>query len=57
MAERWRLETKIKSIQGKHDWVKKIDDYTIDMSFSFEQLLDESLKLNEKDKKVIIITE
>lgn len=52
-----KFETKIKSIQGKHDWVKKIDDYTIDMSFSFEQLLDESLKLNEKDKKVIIITE
>ena len=52
-----KFESKIKSIQGKHDWVKKIDDYTIDMSFSFEQLLDESLKLNEKDKKVIIITE
>ena len=52
-----KFETKIKSIQGKHDWVKKIDDYTIDMSFSFEELLDESLKLNEKDKKVIIITE
>ena len=52
-----KFETKIKSIQGKHDWVKKIDDYTIDMSFSFEQLLDESLKLNEKDNKVIIITE
>lgn len=52
-----KFETKIKSIQEKHDWVKKIDDYTIDMSFSFEQLLDESLKLNEKDKKVIIITE
>ena len=52
-----KFETKIKSIQGKHDWVKKIDDYTIDMSFSFEQLFDESLKLNEKDKKVIIITE
>ncbi|WP_213190396.1 hypothetical protein [Cloacibacterium caeni] len=52
-----KFETKIKSIQGKYDWVKKIDDYTIDMSFSFEQLLDESLKLNEKDKKVIIITE
>lgn len=52
-----KFETKIKSIQGKHDWVKKIDDYTIDMSFSFEQLFDESLRLNEKDKKVIIITE
>ena len=52
-----KFETKIKSIQGKHDWIKQIDDYTIDMSFSFEQLLDESLKLNEKDKKVIIITE
>lgn len=52
-----KFETKIKSIQGKHDWVKKIDDYTIDMSFSFEQLFDESLKLNDKDKKVIIITE
>ena len=52
-----KFETKIKSIQGKQNWVKKIDDYTIDMSFSFEELLDESLKLNEKDKKVIIITE
>lgn len=52
-----KFESKIKSIQGKHDWVKKIDDYTIDMSFSFEQLFDESLKLNDKDKKVIIITE
>ena len=52
-----KFETKIKSIKGKHDWIKQIDDYTIDMSFSFEQLLDESLKLNEKDKKVIIITE
>ena len=37
-----KFETKIKSIQGKHDWIKQIDDYTIDMSFSFEDLFDDS---------------
>ena len=52
-----KFETKIKSIQGKHDWIKQIDDYTIDMSFSFEDLFDDSIKLQNADPKIEIITE
>ena len=52
-----KFETKIKSITGKHDWIKQIDDYTIDMSFSFEDLFDDSIKLQNADPKIEIITE
>lgn len=52
-----KFETKIKSIEGKHDWVKQLDDYTLDMSFSFDELFDDKIKLNNADKKVIITTE
>ena len=52
-----KFESKIKSITGKHDWIKQIDDYTIDMSFSFEDLFDDTIKLNNADPKIEITTE
>ena len=52
-----KFETKIKSIKGKHDWIKQIDDYTIDMSFSFDDLFDENITLKNADSKIEIITE
>lgn len=52
-----KFETKIKSIKGKHDWIKQIDDYTIDMSFSFDDLFDENITLKNADPKIEIITE
>lgn len=51
-----KFDTKIKSISGKHDWVKQIDDYTINMSFSIDDLFDENLKLKNADSKIVIIT-
>lgn len=52
-----KFDTKIKSIRGKHDWIKQIDDYTINMTFSIDELFDENLKLKNEDPKIEIITE
>lgn len=52
-----KFDSRIKSIIGKHDWLKQIDDYTIDMSFSVEDLSDENIKLKNADSKIEIITE
>ena len=52
-----KFETKIKSITGKHDWIKQIDDYTIDMSFSFDDLFDDTIKLKNADSKIVVTTE
>lgn len=52
-----KFETKIKSVTGLHDWVQKMDDRTIKISYSSDQLSDPSLKLKNKDAQIIIVTE
>lgn len=52
-----KFENKIKSVEGKHDWVKQLDDYTLDMSFSFDDLFNDSVKLKNIDSKIIVTTE
>lgn len=53
----FKFETKIKSITGLHDWVQKIDDHTIKISFTSDQLIDAQSNLTNKDAKIIILTE
>lgn len=50
-----KFENKIKSIKGKHDWVKQIDKHTIQIKFSSEMMKNET-PLKHKDKKIIVIT-
>lgn len=52
-----KFETKIKSITGLHDWVQKIDDRTIKISFTSDQLAEAKSALKNKDAKIIILTE
>lgn len=51
------FENKIKSIVGKHDYVKQIDDKTIKVSLKTADLFDKEKKLKNQDKKIIITTE
>lgn len=55
ITQNLKFENKIKRIKGKHDWVKQIDDYTIQIKFSSEMMYDEK-SLKNKDKEIIIIT-
>ena len=51
-----KFENNIKSINGKHDWVKQIDNRTIQINYDTTNL-DESKKLTNKDKQIVVITE
>lgn len=52
-----KFENKIKSISGKHDWLKQIDDHSVRLEYDIKALYDNESKLKHSDKKVIIITE
>ncbi|MFZ4931453.1 hypothetical protein [Chryseobacterium sp. Mn2064] len=52
-----RFENTIKSISGKHDWVKQIDDHTIRIDYDLKAIYNQDTKLKKADKKVIIVTE
>ena len=52
-----KFQKPIKSIVGKHDYIKQIDKRTIQINLRSNDLLDESNTLKDKDKKVIITTE
>ncbi|SFN72463.1 hypothetical protein SAMN05421594_3960 [Chryseobacterium oleae] len=52
-----KFENKIKSITGKHDWVKKIDNYTVKIDYDLKAMYDPEAKLKNTDKKIIIVTE
>ena len=52
-----KFQKPIKSIVGKHDYIKQIDRKTIQINLRSNDLLDESHTLKNKDKKVIITTE
>lgn len=58
MSSTLKFENKIKSITGKHDWVKKIDDHTVAVTFDFAKMFDENPpELSNADKQIIITTE
>ena len=52
-----KFQKSIKSIQGKHDFVKQIDSKTIQINVHTADLWDEGKNLKNKDKKIIVITE
>lgn len=52
-----KFETKIKSIAGKHDWLKQVDDYSVRVEYDLKAMDDKGSKLKNADKKIIIVTE
>lgn len=52
-----KFENKIKSITGKHDWLKQVDDYSVRIEYDLKALYDKNAKLKNEDKKIIIVTE
>ncbi|MFN6943551.1 MAG: hypothetical protein ACK4ND_01285 [Cytophagaceae bacterium] len=60
MTYRYSFEKKIKKIKGKHDLVRKVDDYTVEYRIDFLELMDmskEGKKLKKQDKFITVITE
>ncbi|WP_156831945.1 hypothetical protein [Kaistella palustris] len=52
-----KFQKPIKSIVGKHDFVKQIDNRTVQINVRSKELLDGGKNLINKDKKIIITTE
>lgn len=53
-----KFENKIKSITGKHDWFKQIDDHSVRIQYDLKAMFDkETAKPKNSDKKIIIVTE
>lgn len=52
-----KFENKIKSITGKHDWLKQVDDYSVRIEYDLKTMNDKEAKLKNADKKIIIVTE
>ena len=52
-----KFQKPIKSIVGKHDFVKQIDNKTIQINVRTNDLLDNGKALTFKDKKIIVTTE
>ncbi|MEI7488186.1 MAG: hypothetical protein WCJ72_12395 [Chryseobacterium sp.] len=52
-----KFEGKIKSITGKHDWLKKVDDHSVKIEYDLKSMFDKGEKLQNEDKKIIIVTE
>ncbi|MEF9480469.1 hypothetical protein OWR28_24775 [Chryseobacterium sp. 1B4] len=52
-----KFENPIKSISGKHDWVKQIDGHSIRIEYDLKAIYDKDTKLKNADKKIIIVTE
>ena len=52
-----KFQKPIKTIVGKHDFVKQIDNKTIQINVRTNDLLDNGKALTNKDKKIIITTE
>ena len=52
-----KFQKPIKTVIGRHDFVKQIDNKTIQVNVRSKDLLDENHKLSHKDKKIIITTE
>ncbi|MDV7696426.1 hypothetical protein N6B72_05780 [Chryseobacterium soli] len=52
-----KFENKIKSITGKHDWLKQIDDHSVRIEYDLKALYDKEAKYKNADQKIIIVTE
>ena len=51
-----KFQSPIKSIEGKHDFVEKVDDHTIKIKMKTDDLWDSNKTLTNKDKKIVIYT-
>lgn len=51
-----KFQEPIATITGKHDFVKQIDDRTIQINVRTKDLMDENKSLTHKDKQIIITT-
>ncbi len=52
-----KFENKIISISGKHDWVKQMDNYTVKIDYDLKAMYDKEVKLKNRDKEIVIVTE
>jgi len=52
-----KFQKPIKTIVGKHDFVKQIDNKTIQINVRTNDLLDNGKALTHKDKKIVVTTE
>lgn len=52
-----KFESKIKSISGLHDWVKKVDDHTLKIAYDTDQIKNKDLKLKHQDPQIVVVTE
>ncbi|CAM2782431.1 hypothetical protein DRF59_04470 [Chryseobacterium flavum] len=52
-----KFENKIKSVTGKHDWLKQIDDYSVRIEYDVKAMYDQEAKFKKADKEIIIVTE
>ncbi|NIF07356.1 hypothetical protein F3J23_18195 [Chryseobacterium sp. Tr-659] len=52
-----RFDNKIKSVTGKHDWVKQIDDYSVRIEYNLKTMYDKNPTFKNADKKITIVTE
>lgn len=51
------FDNKIKSIKGQHDWVKKINDKTIEVTINVQEMMDKNHQFKNKDEIILIETE
>lgn len=52
-----KFENRIKSITGKHDWLKQIDDHTVKITYDLKAMYEIEKELKNADKNIIITTE
>ena len=53
----FKFENKIKTIKGKNQNFKQLDDYTTLFSFNIKDMMNDTNKKKKYDKKIVIITE
>ena len=51
------FDNKIKSVKGQHDWIKKIDDKTIEVTINLQEMMDKNHQFKNKDEIILIETE
>ncbi|WP_347220115.1 hypothetical protein [Chryseobacterium sp.] len=52
-----KFENKIKSITGKHDWLKQIDDYTLKITYDLKAMYELEKEMKNADQKILVVTE
>ncbi|REC48246.1 hypothetical protein DRF67_07880 [Chryseobacterium pennipullorum] len=52
-----KFDHKIRTITGKHDWLKQTDEYSVKIDYDLKTLYDKEAKLKNADKKIVITTE